>query len=226
MSEPLDSTGTRGSFFGRIPRIGWFAIAAAVAIAIAGMVIAVNVSNSGGSAGAPGPSDSPVPTATIEPTISTPTSSPITLPTPAPTIPPGEVTPIPEATTPLQGTGAVDENVFFTVTNVEAVQGEAVGPGEVAGPSVRFTVVAANNTGASVNLGNTVLNAYYGDDETPASPLSGPGVQAFPTALEPGRQVTGVYVFSIPTDQRGAVRLTVDYSVETPILVFEGPAPA
>ena len=115
--------------------------------------------------------------------------------------------------------------VVASIAKLEAVDGEASGPGEVAGPSVRVTVSIVNDTTKSVALDTAVIVAYYGSDQTPAAELSGPGVSYLPASVGAGKSVTGTYVFSIPVDQRDDVRIVLDYSVDVPPLVFRGSAP-
>lgn len=59
----------------------------------------------------------------------------------------------------MEHVGSVDE-----VTRLEAVEGEATGPGEVAGPAVRFRLVIRNGSDQEVPLGATVVNLYYSKD--------------------------------------------------------------
>jgi len=111
------------------------------------------------------------------------------------------------------------------VVKMEAVAGKADGPGEIAGPAVRFTIRIENTTGKTVALSNTVVNAYYGSDESPAVQLRLPGGSDFPAGVKDGATATGVYLFNIPTDERSDVRVTVDTAVNNPVIAFEGAAP-
>ena len=112
------------------------------------------------------------------------------------------------------------------VAGLESVDGVAEGPGEVAGPSVRVTVVLTNGTGADVSLDTTVVNLYAGAQLTPGEPLSGPGVSVFSGTLAPGAEATGVYVFRVPADQRDHLQITVSYDPTSTTVLFEGPGPA
>ncbi|GGD00132.1 hypothetical protein GCM10011512_28720 [Tersicoccus solisilvae] len=94
--------------------------------------------------------------------------------------------------------------------------------GEIAGPAVRLTIQATNRGSEPVNLDLFVVNAYVGPELTPAGNVTQPGGRPFTGTLAPGADATGVYLFSIPTDQRGRVRVTVDYRAQEPRVVFEG----
>ena len=108
---------------------------------------------------------------------------------------------------------------------MEAVQGKATGPGEIAGPSVRFTITIKNSTGKKVDLSSTVVNAYAGVDSAPAIPLQGPGGKPFPSSVADGGSATGVFVFNIARADRDRVEVTVDTSVRNPVVAFKGAAP-
>lgn len=113
----------------------------------------------------------------------------------------------------------------FRLAQLEAVKGEATGPGEIAGPAVRVTVVATNDSASPVLLEGAVVDVIYGQAKTSASPLSGPGVVRFEGEVAPGGSATGVYVFDVPVDQRGAITVLVSYLASVPPVVFEGAAP-
>lgn len=126
---------------------------------------------------------------------------------------------------PLDEPEEVEEGLTARVSRLEAVAGEASGPGEVSGPAVRATVTLSNRSDERVDLSSTVVNLYHGADETPGSALSGPGTRALPTSVAPGSRASGTFVFAVPEDRRAEVLITVDYSVDTPVVAFRGRAP-
>lgn len=193
-------------------RLWWIIGAAAVVVVIiVAIVFAVTSSQS---------SPTPVETSTSASTAPTPDATPSESAEPTP----AESTPA-AGPLPFDEPGVISEGLTVRVASVEAVEGEAQGPGESAGPALRFTVVISNATDQSAELSNTVANLFYGETLIPGSALSGPGVQAFPVAIGAGEEATAVYVFGVPVDQRGFVQLSVDYSADTTDVVFEGPAP-
>jgi|GEM_PF-1955392 len=193
------------------------ALAGAAMLAIASIAIAVSVNNA---------SDSPIPTASPSSLPGASTSPPSDSASPE-----SSEAPAPPAATREPGPVDIDEPAVIvpgltaSIDSIEAVQGEASGPGEVAGPSIRFVVTVVNGTTSTVNLANTVVTVYYGADEVPASELRKPGGSPLPAEVAAGSSATGTYIFSIPTDQRDQVRIMVDYSVDVSPLVFEGPVP-
>lgn len=139
---------------------------------------------------------------------------------------PAHPSPQPTKTAPIKGKVdlAIKPELSATVASMTAVQGDAQGPGEIAGPAVKFVVAITNTTGKPFNLQNTVVNAYYGADATPAEPLLSEG-GAFPKLLKDGDSATGTFVFTIPQEQRGTVLVTVDTAVQNPVVAFRGSAP-
>lgn len=113
-------------------------------------------------------------------------------------------------------------DVVIRLASIESVQGEAQGPGEVAGPALRVTVEVANQTGSALSLAGIAVNLYYGVDTVPAVPLDGPGVVAFPASVAAGRAGSGTAVFSVPADQRDLVAVEVTLTASQPLVVFEG----
>jgi hypothetical protein len=123
----------------------------------------------------------------------------------------------------LDASPAVVDGVTVRVKSLTAVDGEAVLPGEVAGPAVRAELEMVNESGAAVDLSTVVVNLAYGSGRTPANTLS-TGTSSFPASVATGTTATGTYVFEVPSDERDDLRLTVDYAVDVPVVVFEGSA--
>ncbi|WP_155859325.1 hypothetical protein [Cellulomonas sp. KRMCY2] len=134
---------------------------------------------------------------------------------------------MPETTMPpvaLDETASFGTGVTARLTAVESVDGEADGPGEVAGPAVRITVEITNDTAEALDLHKVVVDVAAGADLAPGEPLSGPGVRWLDGTLEPGGVATGVYVFAVPADRRDLVHVKVSYDPVQPTVLFEGPA--
>jgi hypothetical protein len=125
----------------------------------------------------------------------------------------------------LKAPAAIATDLVAEVVTMKSVHGDASAPGEIAGPAVRFTIRISNDTGSTVNLANTVVNAYYGADATPAVQLDKPGGRPFPTSIANGKSATGSFVFTIPADQRDTVKVTVDTAVDKSVVAFTGVAP-
>lgn len=119
----------------------------------------------------------------------------------------------------------VAAGVMVTIGPIESVAGEASSPGEVAGPSVRFSVFVSNSTAAAIKLDGVVVSVDYGTTREPALELASPGGVPFPSVVSAGATARGTFVFRIPESGRSLVRITVDYAVGTNPTVFEGSAP-
>jgi len=116
----------------------------------------------------------------------------------------------------------VDE-VTLRVESLTSVDAEAALPGEVAGPGVSVTVVVDNAGDEPLDLSTTVVNVYSGAALTPGNAVS-TGTSPFPGRVDGGSTATGTYVFTVPAEERDAVRVTVDAAVDLPTIVFEGSA--
>ena len=189
--------------------------------AIAVVVIAVVVYFAVTSSGAPKDVDaSPTPSPTASATDAPSETPDPAQPTPGASEPSGtmpELTPVAPDEPSDNGEGLVARIVSMT-----AVQGEAVQAGEIAGPAVQFQLELTNDTGEAVDLGLISVNAYLGQDRTPAGGLVRPGGAPFEGTLDAGKSAPGVYVFTIPENQRGDVTLTIDYRAGQPAFVFRG----
>lgn len=147
-------------------------------------------------------------------------------PTPTPTGPTGDVNQLPPPATevPLNSPAAESNGVTARLTSIQAIQGKANGPGNVAGPALRVTVHVENGTKAPITLAGAAINMYYGADNTPASPLDDPSQRPFGIGMvQPGASADGVYVFTVPQDQRDKVTIEVGYEAGAPLLLFSGP---
>lgn len=123
---------------------------------------------------------------------------------------------------PMTGTGDFGTGLTLRLVKIEAVQGKALGPGEMAGPAVRFTLEATNDSAEPISLDGMVVAVDYGAAETPAVPLV-TGDDPFPGAVDGGASVQGSYVDLIPPQHRGDVRIVASYSGKAPVVVLRGP---
>lgn len=206
------------------------AVIVSALVVVIGAVAAIGLLTSGAATPAattqvPTTSETVAPEVTASPLTTATSAAPTDTPTPVRTT----VAPTPQPTK----TAAISEptqvpikkELTATVVKSEAVTGTADGPGEIGGPSVRFTIRITNTTGRSFALSSTVVNAYYGADATPAVQLRMPGGRDFPTSVASGSSATGVFVFNIPVADRSAVKVTVDTAVQNPVIAFQGAAP-
>ena len=136
----------------------------------------------------------------------------------------GEEPPLVDPTAPPVGLDDPAEvgAVTARLARIEAIQGEADGPGEVAGPALRVSVDLTNSGAEAVDLTGVVVNLFHGPEALPAEMLSGSGAAWLSGSLAPGATVTGVYVFPVPLDDRDPVQVTVFLTVDEPTVLFEG----
>lgn len=162
--------------------------------------------------------------------LASPTSSPSTpsggvgSPSAAPSGQPPTDGPVVPDVTPIdfEQPGIITAGLTAQIAAVEAVDGIAQGPGEVAGPSLRVTVTITNSTSSETSLRTAIVSCYFGPDRTPAQELREPGGRPLPASIAPNKAIDGLYIFTVPEDQRGDVTIMVDYSVDVVPLVFQG----
>lgn len=103
---------------------------------------------------------------------------------------------------------AFGDGLEATVTKIAEVDLEGEGPGEVAGPGTAVSVTLRNGTTARVDLGGIVVGATYADG-TPGDPSTSAPSDVPTGILEPGDSAEGVWVFSRPAKDAGAVEVSV-----------------
>ncbi|THJ67844.1 hypothetical protein E8P82_03145 [Arthrobacter echini] len=125
----------------------------------------------------------------------------------------------------LEEPAEVTDGITATVSSLEAIQAEAFGIGEIAGPALRFVVTVQNATDSAVDLGNSVVTVQYGPDELPAVQLTGSGAKPFEGSVPPHESVSATMVFAVPVDQRAQTTILLSIEASSPIAAFHGPAP-
>jgi hypothetical protein len=123
---------------------------------------------------------------------------------------------------PFGAEATPEPGVTVTVSSVEKVTGEASVPGEVGGPALRFDVELTNGTGKVLDMRTVVVNAYYGPDRTPTTPLLKPGARPFEPELGPDKTARGVFVFGVPPEFQDEVELEFDAGVHAAVVIFTG----
>jgi hypothetical protein len=196
------------------------AAAALVALVALVLVLVTRERHGGGAAPAAAATGAAVTAAPGDETV------PPVPPTPTPTGPTEDVDELPPSLpeVPLDAPAAVGNGIVAAIASVEAIDGTAVGPGNIAGPALRLTVRIDNGTGEAVSLDGVAVNLSYGPDRTPASPLDDPSRSPFSGMVGPGASGEGVYVFRVPDDVRDRITVEVGYQAGAPLLLFTGPA--
>lgn len=203
--------------------------AGAVAVVVI-VVLAVLLIRGNGSGATPGSESGQAgsgPLTDAEPSqqVTTPVPS-VSIPKPTATGKP-TVVPTQETSTtsaPLDDKVGLASGVEVRVAEIESVRGEAQGPGEIAGPAVRVTVMVRNKSDKDISMDMALVNVYYGAEKTPASTLSGPGAVPLPANLAAGKSARGAYVFSVPDNQRDHLTVEFSYSTKAPTVIFSGKA--
>lgn len=115
----------------------------------------------------------------------------------------------------------LEGGVSISVSGIEALDVEAHTPGEIAGPAVALTISVENASADAVDLSTAMISVTgsggsFGQATTsePFSPFLG--------TVEPGTSASGVYVFRLPAEERGALEVRVEYVAGAPIVLFAG----
>lgn len=127
----------------------------------------------------------------------------------------------------LDQEAAFGDGVTAKVLVMDAIAGsESGGFGDIDQPGIKVTIRLTNRTPEAINLDAVVVDATYGSEDAPASPiLQDTRADFFSGSLASGRSARGTYLFVIPTDQRDDVTITVSYEPVSPIVAFQGSAP-
>lgn len=126
----------------------------------------------------------------------------------------------------LTETATFGDGVTAELTSISAIEGQAQGIGEIAGPALRVALAITNGTPDPLSLDLAIVNLVYGRNRVPATLLYGdPATAPFSGMLAPDATVSGVYVFTVPPDQRDPILIEVNYEALSPIVVFEGAGP-
>ncbi len=175
------------------------------------------------------------------------TSSPVVVPAPsgpseASTLPPAPTTPVP-APTPgstaetvparpaatrspvkVDATASPTQDVTVRVTRLAAIQAEAQGPGEVAGPALAVRVEIRNGGDSRLDLTDALVS-LTASDGSPGQVMSASPTSPFPASVAAGRAASGTYVFTVAKDQRDPVRIDVTVDADLAVVAFQGEAP-
>lgn len=228
------STQSRGSRFAGTRRRVWLGAAVAV-VAVVLTVVSLLLSGAdddrtpSAAAGETTASETTASTTTAPPVVPAPTAptpAPTPETTPEPTGPTGDVDDPPPSrpAVALDAAAEAGDGVSASLVSLDAIEGTATGPGNIAGPALRITVRIENGTDEPVSLDGVVVDLASGRDLVPASPLDDPSAAPFAGTVAPGEHADGVYVFTIPEEDRGSVTVSVGYRAGAPFMVFTGSA--
>lgn len=83
------------------------------------------------------------------------------------------------------------------------------------------TVVLRNGTSAGIDVGGVVVELRDSHSHPGILSTSEPS-EPFAGSLNPGSTGTGVYVFRVPVGDRTPITVSVNYSTQTPVVLFVG----
>jgi hypothetical protein len=212
IEDPAEAT-PRGRGF-------WIAVGSAV-LALLLIVVAVFLGAGGratvpsadpSSTGDAGRTSSPTAVASASPS---PTNSG---PTPEPTVDPNFGEPVVDEVG-TDGQADFGGDVSARIISITPYAATASQAGEVSGPAVLVELELLNESGDALPLDPVTVNAYYGADRIPASPVtSDPASAPFTGTLESGATARGSYVFSVVENE--PVTVTVSKDATSGLVVF------
>lgn len=144
--------------------------------------------------------------------------------TPEPAGPTEDATELPASLAPVgfDEQAAAGDGVVADVVSLEGIDATGVGAGNIAGPALRVTVRITNGTTGPISLDGVAVDLAHGVEQLPASPIGDPSTALFGGILQPAASAVGVYVFTVPADDRELVTLSVGYQAGAPFMVFTG----
>ncbi len=215
-----DSTGERKPWW---QRRRWRGAALAAVLVVAVLVAVVALTRDGEDERA---AEATTPAAALTPAApADPPSEPAPGPAePAPARPaPGAIDGMPPALPAVALDQSVEQDgVTGSLIAVRSVDGQAAGPGDVAGPAVMVTVRLVNGTARDISLDAVSVNLFHGADRTPGSPLADPRRMPFTGTLPAGAAVEGIAVFTVPSDDRDRIDVEIGYRPGRSVAVFSG----
>lgn len=113
------------------------------------------------------------------------------------------------------------DDVRVEITHIDRLTAQAKGPGEVSGPALALTVRVENRSDAPLDLGNVVVT-LTGADAAPGETISTEPADPLRAQLPPGRTASGVYVFTIGTDNRDPITVAVTLVGGGTVLLYTG----
>jgi hypothetical protein len=192
------------------------AIAALIVVLIAGAVAAALLLTS--PPGEPGSAPSTSPSTPSTP--ASPDASPSTEPSPSASVDPDFGEPVADEA-PKDGEAVFDDGVAARIERIESITATGSVAGEVSGPAVQVDLALENRSAEAISLDAVTVNAYYGDDRRPASPISQTSSPPFSGSLAAGAVAHGQYVFTVPAELHESVVITISVTPGSPVVVFE-----
>lgn len=127
------------------------------------------------------------------------------------------------APAPFDKAISYSDGIKLKITHVAArtETGEGVGarPGD---PVSVFTVRITNNSAASLDLNQVVVNLDFDNGRMQAQPVYSDGTNDFSGSVASHSSMTTSYAFTIPTTDLGAVAMTVDFDGRHAAATFTG----
>jgi hypothetical protein len=175
-------------------------------------------SSASATSSAPSTSSPTAPPSPVELGSAAPTDVPQTVLADVPGLPPNL------APVALAARSTFANGVSARLVSVDAVDARAQHPGEISGPALAVTVELTNDGSAPVSLDTVAVSVFAGRDAAPAAPIADGSTAPLSGELGAGASAKATYTFTVPTDLRDVVAVTVSYGGGGGTAIFSGPA--
>jgi hypothetical protein len=119
-----------------------------------------------------------------------------------------------------EGAAEFENGLEARFVSVQKTEVSGSGIGAANGPAYDVIMEFENTSSKTIDLGSVVVNAYTGDERTPATPAEGEDAQPFAGTLAAGKIVRGHYYFGVAaTDE--VLRVTLSTSADSGLVVLE-----
>lgn len=118
------------------------------------------------------------------------------------------------------GEAEFDSGLEAELVSVKKTEVSGSGVGAANGPAYDVVIELTNDSSSKIDLSAVVVNAYSGDDRTPATPAEADGSKPFTGSLAAGKSVRGHYFFGVAATE-GVLRVTLSTSADSGLVVLE-----
>jgi hypothetical protein len=126
---------------------------------------------------------------------------------------------------PIDAATDFGDGVGIRLSSIDTVEAKGSLPGEISGPAVAVTVEITNGRSDPIELDHVTVDLATKVGAS-APPVVDPQREPLAGELAPEATRSGAYVFSLAADERADVTVRVNYSADTPTVLFTGNAPS
>lgn len=111
--------------------------------------------------------------------------------------------------------------VAVRIDDVQVVNVEGVGPGQLSGPAAAVKITITNGSKKSIDPRSTVVTLLRGKDDQVATPTTADPARPFTSPVKAGGSARGTYVFELPGGKLGSADVIVQYQTGREVARFQ-----